>query len=149
MARFQRASSPGGSADRPSVDMMDRQAREKVAGFLLTLGTGKYRAAAALFGGDYQPLRDMNPDLAGVVAGNEQLQELLLRRACTTNGYACLRQRRVLDVKVYSPDEAVVTAELSHRDGSRSAAGGRTAFEFRVARVGGQYFVMDLPPYRS
>jgi hypothetical protein len=149
MARFQRASSPGGSADRPSVDMMDRQAREKVAGFLLLLSGAKYRQAAALFGGDYQPLRDMNPDLAGGVAGNEQLQEQLLQRACAANGYACLRQRRVLDVKVYSPDEAVVTVELSNRDGSRFAAGGRTAFEFRVARVGGQYFVMSLPPYRS
>lgn len=151
LARLQIASIPAGSDDRPSVELIDRVAREKVAIFLQLLSAGKYRAAAAHFGGDYAALRDMNPDLAGEISGNEALQEQLLKRACAANGYNCLRMRRILEVRVYSPDEAVVVVELSNPNGSRFAlpADGRTAFEFRVRRIGGQYFVMDLPPYSA
>jgi hypothetical protein len=137
--------------EQPGQDPQEHNVRDTIATFITLLNTGKYQDAAALFGGDYQPLRDMNPDISGDLSSNSNLQGQLLERACTANGFACFQQRRIVGLRQIDRADYLVEVEFNNPDGSLFTlpASGRSSFQLRVQRLGGQLVVMDLPPYAS
>ena len=121
--------------------------------FFDALHEGDYQAAVDLYGGSYEILIEMNPDL------EPGAHLALLERACKTNGFQCLRVGEVLAVDetsqgVFDLTVTFLTAagETFQRGPCCGAGAGdeppHTDFTFRVAREGtGQYMVLDLPPY--
>ncbi len=127
-------------------------ARGQLILFFNYLSTGAYTQAADLFGGDYQPLRDFNPDIDPADLST------LWQIGCQHNGLQCLPVRSAVlnkaDGGVYT-----FTVEFMRPDGSTFILGpccGATStemppisrFEIRVQEVSpGNYLVIDLPPY--
>ncbi len=118
--------------------------------YFRALNEERYSEAAGLYGGSYQILREMNPDLPADSYAS------LWERGCLVNGLQCL---------------AVLSATFKEQVGStfiynvefRAADGGRFvlgpccgadpgsapqvhSFEYRVELADGKYRVMDLPP---
>ena len=121
--------------------------------FFDALHEGDYRAAADLYGGSYELLTEMNPDL------DPGAHLALLEQACKTNGFQCLRVGEVLSVDETSQGTYDLTVtfltsagETFQRGPCCGAGAGdeppHTDFTFRVAREGtGKYKVLDLPVY--
>lgn len=140
----------------PLADTMqpdERNARDSLAQFINLLSTGQYANAAAFYGGDYQILRDYNPDITGDPISNPSVQDQaavqaqLLERGCTVNGFLCLPQRRIVGATRSDTNTFIVEVELNNRDGSQysNPANGGAPFSLRVQRIGGQWFVLDIP----
>jgi len=118
--------------------------------FFQALSSGDYAQAARLYGGSYDLLWEMNPsadpeDLAG-----------LWRLGCEVNGLACFPAGRVLDIQNLSEDEKLFVVEFLEKDGSvftfgpccgaeENAGSPQIAFEFRVRKFNGSWFVEDMP----
>lgn len=141
-----------GAEAAPVQDSNNEQAvRNALAEYINLLHTGSYREVAARYGGDYQALRSMNPDIGGDPTGNIDVQTLYIERACTQNGFACFQQRRIVGVTQIDDSNYIVDVELNNPDGSQFVlpSDGRAAFPFRVQRNGNGFIVLDLPPYVS
>ncbi len=122
-------------------------AQEALTSFLTQLNVGNYEGGAGRFAGDYAVLQGMNPDVTGSLEQPE-VRQTLWRRACTANGFFCLRVRQVFSSTSQDPTHYTFVVSLSTDDGRLfGGAEGRTRFTFHVERLGGQYFVTDLPPY--
>jgi hypothetical protein len=115
-----------------------------------------YERAAELYGGSYEILQTMNPD----VDPDDHLT--LLRHACEGNGFQCQRLREVLSITLETGEDGlpaiVFTVNLMNPDGSLFSLGPccgedpsgepQTEFIFTVKQVAeGEYKVFDLPPY--
>ncbi len=121
--------------------------------FFDTLHAGEYETAAELYGGTYDTLTDMNPDLAPIDF------PALWERACTVNGFQCLRVGEILGVVRTREGECILTVQFLQENGEiffRGPCCGAdetsippiSEFEFRVSRDdSGQYWVLDLPVY--
>jgi hypothetical protein len=122
--------------------------------FFDLLNDREYEKAAALYGGEYQGLRDWNPLL------DPQDHAALLKNACELNGLQCLRVKRIVDEKVVSSAEYRFTVEFMNEDGSLFVLGpccGANATDmppqsqfdyYRVIRdCTGKFLVVDLPVY--
>jgi hypothetical protein len=118
--------------------------------FFQALSDGNYEKAARLYGGSYEQLWAMNPqidpdDLAG-----------LWQAGCEVNGLVCLPVGRVLEVRPSSEDEMLVVVEFLEKDGSvfilgpccgaeEGAAAPLSAFGFPVRMQNGFGQIMDIP----
>ena len=122
--------------------------------FFEHLNAGRYPEASQLFGGSYQVVVDHNPNLA------PQDHAALLRSACTTNGFRCLRtQSARLQEQMPARAEFCFLVEFSTPEGELFVRGPccgasetemppQSAFTFAVIRgEDGVYRVQDLPVY--
>lgn len=118
--------------------------------FFGALSAGNYEAAAALYGGSYDPLREMNP------ASDTDDLAALWRAGCEVNGLVCLPVGRVLEVRPLSESETLLVVEFLEKDGAvfllgpccgaeESAAAPQSAFEFRVRTEEKISLVADMP----
>ena len=128
-------------------------ARQVLSEFLIDLQTEKYQEASALYGGTYEIIENMNPEM------DPQAHAALWQNACQMNGFQCLQARSIeLDQEI-SPTEFIFQVEFLNADGSLFVQGpccGATetesppnsVFSFTVVKNAEEsYQVMDLPPY--
>ncbi len=128
-------------------------ARQVLQEYFDRLNAADYPGAAALFGGGYEPLTGMNPEIA------PDAHAALFEAACTTNGYRCdLRIAAVSETYPMDADAFHFVIHLSNPDGSPFILGPCCgadpaltppvkAFAYEVYRFGEQYLVWDLPVY--
>ena len=95
----------------PSTDNMVL-ARAVLVAFFDALNGGWYAEAAAQYGGSYEELIDMNPDL------DPNDHAALLERACTINGFQCLKVKEIVQQVQDFPDTYTFTIEFINTDGS-------------------------------
>lgn len=114
-----------------------------------------YQRAADLYGGSYETLIEMNPD----IDPNDHAS--LLRRACEVNGFQCLRLRDVISSQAMPGEGGSRVIQfavyLMNPDGSifvrGMCCGGETGlpqtrFNFAVRQMeDGAWKALDLPPY--
>jgi hypothetical protein len=129
------------------------KARNALISFFQLLNQREYEKAAALYGGDYQGLRDSNPLL------DPQDYATLLKNGCEINGLQCLRVKRIVDKGVASLEEYHFTVEFVNEDGSLFVRGPccggnatdfppESQFDYRVIRdCAGKFLVLELPIY--
>jgi len=129
------------------------EARMTLARFFDLLNAGEYHAAADLYAGDYEVLRDNNP-----LVGPDD-HAALLRNACEINGYQCLKLLRVVSEEQSSPAEFQFTVEFINPDGSTFVRGqccgasetdmpSQSQFPYTVRTTcQSAYYVMDMPVY--
>jgi hypothetical protein len=121
--------------------------------FFQALHEGEYENAVELYGGDYDPLISMNPDL------DPSDGPALMAQGCEFNGFSCLRMGQVLAVERMDNSIFTIKVQFLTDDGEVFFLGpccgaGETSlspvseFKFRVSQDGsGQYRVLDLPVY--
>ncbi len=131
------------------------QARGAFEAYFDALNAGQYEKAAEIYGGSYENLIDMNPEV------DPDNHSALLERACAINGFQCLKVRAVVREKRDWPDTFTFTVEFSNPDGSLFVLGDccgaaeidnqpQSQFDFTVMRVpqsGGAFRVQGLPVY--
>jgi hypothetical protein len=149
----------GSEAGTPTSSEMPAPADQELALESLTsffdhLSAGRYEEASQLYGGSYEVLIATNPAL------DPQDHAALLRNACTTNGFQCLRVRSArAEMHVASRMEFRFMVEFSTPDGRlfirRQCCGAsetdmppQSEFLFTVTMSkDGEYRVQDLPVY--
>jgi hypothetical protein len=120
------------------------------------MGTFTYERAADLYGGSYQTLIEMNPEI------DPNDREALLSKACEANGFQCLRLHEIISARTMlganGSYDIHFTVQLTHPYGgifftglccgSGGAPPQQTKFDFTVRRLSdGRFQVLDLPPY--
>ncbi|MBN1537248.1 MAG: hypothetical protein JW908_10995 [Anaerolineales bacterium] len=127
-------------------------ARQALIEFFQLLHDGDYRKATDLFGGSYEILIDMNPDIPSHdFAG-------LLENGCENNGFQCKQVGEVIAEEQILPEEFHFTIEFINDDGSLFTLGSccgeeatvdpiRSRFEFTVIKDGEVFLVQELPQY--
>jgi hypothetical protein len=145
------ACTPADRTETPSEGL--EKARNALTAFFELLNQREYEQAAALYGGDYQGLRDSNPLL------DPQDHVALLTNGCEINGLQCLRVQRIVNEKVVSPTEYHFTVEFMNQDGSLFVRGpccGGNAIDFPpesqfpytvIRNCAGEFLVLELPVY--
>lgn len=130
-----------------------QSARQALLDYFDALNARDYPKAVALYGGDYQVLRDMNP----LLEPDDYIG--LFKNACTINGFVCdLKVRNLVWEIQLSGADFRFTLELENPDGSLFSLGPccggspeefppLTQFDFRVKKVEGKFLVQDLPVY--
>ena len=121
--------------------------------FYEALHEGMYEAATRLFGGSYETLISMNPDLDSE-GGAE-----LFAQGCQFNGFTCLRMGDVLSVERAGEGGYTFTVQFLRDDGEVFILGPCcgadetemppiSEFTIRVVQDdAGVFKVLDLPPY--
>jgi hypothetical protein len=128
------------------------QARKALVAFFDALNEGRYTDAVPLYGGDYDVLRDWNPDTAS------DDYSKLLQSGCEVNGLRCLKVRRVVRQEQVSPTEFRFVVEFTSEDGTLFRRGPccgasetdqptQTQFDYTVTRTGDRFLVQSLPVY--
>lgn len=125
-------------------------AQDCLESFFSLLSFGAYEQAVFLYGGSYEPMRNMNP----AVSADDYAA--LWENACTSNGFQCLPVRQVL--QAYEDESGVFhfLVEFKGRDGGLLVVGPccgtdatqmppRSQFEFTVIRNQGKYLVQQPP----
>jgi hypothetical protein len=145
------ACTPTDTTETPSERL--KKARITLTTFFELLNQREYSDAAALYGGDYQGLRDSNPLV------DPQDYVALLTNACEINGLRCLRVKRIVNEKIVSLAEYHFTVEFTNRDRSLfvrgPCCGGNSTdfppesqFAYTVIRnCAGAFLVLELPVY--
>lgn len=127
--------------------------RQALVTFFDYLADAEYLDAAQIYGGSYQVLAAVNPEIpvTDVVA--------LWRSGCEINGFQCLPVRRATFETRKITGVYIFSVEFSNLDGSLFTLGAccgesptempvQSRFEYRVLlSTGGQYKVLDLPVY--
>jgi hypothetical protein len=127
-------------------------ARQSLLDFFSLLHDRQYDRAMDYFGGDYEELRYMNPDVPG------HYRDALLRQACTVNGFLCLEVKSVLQEEQLDEQTYRFTVEFKNEDGSLFILGpccgateeempSKSDFQYTVMLREGRYQVMQLPIY--
>jgi hypothetical protein len=93
----------------PSVDNVVL-ARAVLVAFFDALNGGWYAEVAAQYGGSYAELIDMNPTV------NPYDHAALLERACTINGFQCLKVKEIVQQVSDWPDSYTFTIEFLNPD---------------------------------
>lgn len=129
------------------------KAHNTLLSFFELLNQREYEKAAALYGGDYQGLRDWNSLL------DPQDHVALLTNGCEINGLKCLRVKSIVDEKALSLAEYHFTVEFMNQDGSLFVRGpccGGNATDFPpesqfaytvIRNCDGEFLVRELPVY--
>ncbi len=129
------------------------QAESTARIFFEALHGENYQLAADLYGGFYEVLTGMNPDL------DPQDSAGLFARGCQFNGFTCLRMGEVLSTEKSGEGEYTLTVQFLTDDGEIFLLGpccGEdetsmppiSEFTIRVAAdENEEYKVLDLPPY--
>jgi hypothetical protein len=145
------ACTPDNTTETPLVGI--EKARNALLSFFELLNQREYENAAALYGGDYQGLRDSNPLV------DPQDYVVLLTNGCEINGLQCLKVKRIADEQVVSLAEYHFTVEFLNQDGSLFVRGPccggnatdfppESQFAYHVIRdCAGKFFVLELPVY--
>jgi hypothetical protein len=121
------------------------------------LGYYTYEQAADLYGGSYETLIEVNPEL------DPNDHAALLRNACEVNGFQCLRLHEVVSSRTLlgtdGSYEIHLTIQLEDPSGvifftglccGSGDAPPQTEFDFTIRRsANGTFQVLDLPPYVS
>jgi hypothetical protein len=126
-------------------------ARQALVDYFSALDQGQYAWAISLYGGSYEPLVEMNPDIDSFDL------DRLWENGCTLNGLQCLPVRSAT-IKEQTDNTFVFTVEFNNPDGSRFVLGpccGADAtqmppveqFTYQVDKKDGKFLVMDLPVY--
>ena len=127
-------------------------AHQALVSFFEQLSQGKYAEAAKYYGGSYETLATMNPEL------DPDATASLLQNGCPANGFQCLPVKIATFNELTPKGEYVFTVQFNNPDGSlfeRGACCGEepttpSAFEFtyHVVKGGdGQFRVLELPVY--
>ena len=145
------ACTPAGNTEASSQGM--ENARHALLNFFELLLQREYEKAAALYGGEYQGLRDNNPLVDPLD------YPALLANGCEINGLQCLQLQRIVDEKAVSPAEYHFTVEFVNPDGSLFVRGpccGGNATDFPpesqfaytvIRNCAGEFLVLELPVY--
>ncbi|MEW5941620.1 MAG: hypothetical protein AB1750_18290, partial [Chloroflexota bacterium] len=118
-----------------------------VSAFFDALNKGQYDQAAEWYGGDYESLAAMNPDL------DPNDHAALWKRACEVNGFQCLTVRFISFHEETERGEYVFIVGFNAPDGSlfvQQAGDGSSVSEFGyrvLAGADGVWRVIDLPVY--
>lgn len=128
-------------------------ALNSLTAFFAYLDEGSYEKASDLYGGEYEDLLSMNPDIAsGDVVS-------LWQNACEVNGFQCLQTRSVNFEEQVSSNEWKFLVEFANPNGSLFKLGSccgadtsemppQTQFEYIVRKtVQGEFLVMTLPVF--
>jgi len=128
-------------------------ARQALLEYFNALRAGDYQTVVKWYGGSYDVLADMNPDLSA------DDKPGLWTRACQQNGFVCtLTVKNWVQIAQLSADQIRFTVELQNPDGSLFVLGPccgaevadfppLTQFDFIVQRVGESYQVLSLPVF--
>ena len=131
------------------------EARKVLMTYFDLMSEGNYAEAAKLYGGTYENLTDMNPDI------DPSNRVALLERACTVNGFKCLPIMNIVQEVQDWPDTFIFTVEFANLDSSLfvfNACCGTTEtntqpqsqFDYTVLRIpqmGDIFLVRELPLY--
>jgi hypothetical protein len=140
---------PKNSSNFPDVE----SAQQALVRFFSHLHEGKYELASALYGGEYDVMRDHNPDI------DPDDLAALFRKACTVNGAQCLEVKNATFLAQPSPAEYQFTVLFSKDDGSIFVRGpccgddnpnhvAQTEFIYTVqSECTGKYHVIELPVF--
>lgn len=144
----------GQSPQKPDIPPeMSIQTEEAARSFFEALHEEDFQEAAELYGGSYEILIDMNPDL------DPEDGPALLARGCQINGFVCLRMGQVLSVGEIRPGKYDLEVQFLTEGGEifwlDSCCGANLTemdptSEFQIQIVlddSGDHKVMDLPPY--
>lgn len=142
----------GRGARDPSDEALREEAQEALLNYFQALHEGRYVEAAALYGGEFDALRDNNPMIEP-----EDLPALF-EAACTINGFQCLEVLEVVTSAPMPPDGYRFTVEFQAPDGGLFARGAccgaestdvppRSQFAFTVLKEGDRFLVQELPVY--
>lgn len=143
--------SPANTMEAPSKAL--EKARSTLISFFELLNQREYERATALYGGDYQPLREWN------ILTDPKDHAALLAAGCEINGLQCLRVKRTVDEKAVSLAEYHFTVEFMNQDGSLFVLGPccggnatdfppESQFPYTVIRdCAGEFLVRELPVY--
>ncbi|PWH13786.1 MAG: hypothetical protein DDG59_13885 [Anaerolineae bacterium] len=128
-------------------------AKQALLEYLNALKAADYQAVVKRYGGSYDVLADMNPDLS------PQDTLALWTRACQQNGFVCnLTVKHWVHAAQLSADQIRLTVELQNPDGTLFVLGPccgaevqdfppLTQFDFIVQRSGAHYLVLSLPVF--
>jgi hypothetical protein len=125
-------------------------ARQALETYFALLHAGRYSEAVAYYGGDYQVLRDRNPD----VASDDYAK--LLERACRPHGTQCMALKEIVVQVERSPAEYHFLVQFADHDGSTyvrlpccggSSEPSRDQFAYTVLKVKDRFLVQELPVY--
>lgn len=128
-------------------------ARQALLAYFNALRAGDYQTVIQWYGGSYDWLASMNPDLSA------EDKPGLWRRACQQNGFVCtLAVKNWVHTAHLSADQIRFTVELQNPDGSLFVLGPccgeevedfppLTQFDFIVQRLGEGYQVLSLPVF--
>ncbi len=130
-----------------------QEALTALQNFFSSLNSGDYASAVALYGGSYEMVAGMNPE----VNINDPVS--LFTNGCTINGYMCLKIKEAALKEQKSNSEYVFTVKFENPDGSLFVQGpccgqteaespSKSEFLYTVKQnSSGQFVVMDMPPY--
>ena len=137
------------------LDIADfESAQQTLISFFSYLHDGEYKRAAALYGGMYHSLQDLNPK----VDPNDHAA--LFKNDCTVNSAQCLEVRQSTLLDQPSPADFRFSVEFSNEDRALFSRGpccgddslnndAQTAFIYTVRLAcTGNYQVLDLPVFR-
>jgi len=135
---------PGGggaaATATPATDL--DQARNTLQAYFDALADKRYADAAKLYGGDYRPLAAYNPDVGA------DDHRTLLERACTANGFHCLKIKEVIQEETIAPGSFRFVVRFQQADGSVFTTPGPVdRFAFRVTKDNDLFLVQGLPVY--
>jgi hypothetical protein len=123
-------------------------ARQVLLAYFGALRAGRYAEAARLYGGSYEALVDMNPEI------DPQSHAALLEAACTVNGFMCQLEPATLVQVGLAGEDIEYAVELQNADGSPfelecppdvPECATRTEWTYTVRTLDSQYFVLELP----
>lgn len=145
------AAPPGPTASTPTRTTAEAMAVESLSRYFALLATGRYAAAAPLYGGDGGMLREWNPEMADDNAS-------LLQAGCERQLYPCRSVASVVGVRPTGEREWVVTVTFANPDGTLFVLGPccgaspeemppQSEFDYTVRQQGEGFVVMELPPY--
>ncbi len=115
------------------------QARKALFQFFTALHEGHYDEAVEYYGGDYQVLRDWNPDVPA------DDYAWLFENGCTVNGLQCV-PIQTIDPGVELPG-GVYQFKVGFVALDGSMIGPGPQFTYTLHEVDGKYLVQELPVY--
>jgi hypothetical protein len=126
--------------------------RQALLSFFSLLHDQQFDKAIDYFGGDYEDLRAINPDIS------PHYRDALLRRACTVNGFLCMKIKSIVKEEQLNSETFRFTVEFQNEDGSLFILGpccgateeimpSRSEFEYSVMELEGRFKVLELPVF--
>jgi hypothetical protein len=145
-----------GCSGKTSTDVQSNPQDEAAAAlqnYFDDLHSEDYDGAVALYGGDYEWLIAMNPDI------DPADHAALFTNGCRNNGFQCLQPLKITFSSQSSEDEFIFFVQFQNADGTQFVQGpccGEdettsppvSEFNYTVTRnEAGDYQVFELPPY--
>ena len=122
-----------------------KQAEAALKRFFSHLHDGEFAEAAALYGGEYDVLRDWNPDVEPSDCA------ALWEQGCLVNGLQCLKIKTVGAYEAASPGTFEFYVQFEDPSGGMfqldSQTGTESTFKFSVQETADGYRVMEMPIY--